>query len=85
MADRSHSRVSLMLTGGVVTNDFRTALFAAANRAGMTVNEYVLHAAADRLKAGGAAISGLFRPGDLAGHNDNSPSHDDRRQASASR
>lgn len=81
MADRSHSRVSLMLTGGVVTNDFRTALFAAANRAGMTVNEFVLHAAADRLMAGGAAISGLFRPGDMAGDNDNSLSSIHRHQA----
>ncbi|WP_461382567.1 hypothetical protein [Devosia indica] len=74
MSDRSQSRASLMLTGGVVTSGFRAALFAAANRAGMTVNEYVLHAAAERLQASGAAIDGLFHPGDLAGHNDNSPS-----------
>lgn len=57
--------VNLMLTGGRVTSTFRAALFAAANRGGVSVNEFVLTAAAKRLQASGSEFSGLFRPSDL--------------------
>jgi hypothetical protein len=66
---RSHdgsgkSSVALMLTGGRVLAGFRASLFAAANRAGMSVNEFVLRAAGDQLLAGGADFPGVFEPGD---------------------
>lgn len=57
--------VNLMLNGGRVTSTFRAALFAAANRAGVSVNEFVLTAAAEKLQASGSDFTGLFRPGDL--------------------
>lgn len=65
--------VALMLTGGRVTAGFRAALFAAASRAGVSVNEFVLTAAAEKLRASGQHFSGLFEPGDLPDTNDNSP------------
>ena len=37
--------VNVMLTGGRVTSSFRQALFLAAGRSGMTVNEFALRAA----------------------------------------
>ncbi|WP_085034088.1 hypothetical protein [Ensifer aridi] len=57
--------VNLMLNGGRVTAGYRAALFDAANRAGMSVNEFVLTAAAEKLKASGRQFSGVFRSGDL--------------------
>jgi hypothetical protein len=57
--------VALMLNGGRVTSTFRTALFDAAQRQGMSANEFVLMACAERLKASGREFSGVFRPGDL--------------------
>ena len=57
--------VSVMLSGGRVTQDFRASLFAAAGRSGKSVNEFVLLAAAEKLKAAGAPFSGVFRSGDL--------------------
>lgn len=56
----------LFLNGARVTADFREALFDASNRAGVTVNEFVLTAAAEKLQRSGARIPGLFRKGDLA-------------------
>lgn len=44
---------------------FRENLFDAANRSGMTPNEFVLQAAAEKLKATGRSFSGVFAPGDL--------------------
>ena len=63
--------VNVMLNGGRVTSGFRAALFAAASRAGVSVNEFVLTAAAEKLRASGSQFSGLFEPGDLLDLNDN--------------
>lgn len=63
--------VNVMLNGGRVTSGFRTALFAAASRAGVSVNEFVLTAAAEKLCASGSRFSGVFEPGDLPDLNDN--------------
>lgn len=57
--------VNVMLNGGRVTAGFRSALFDAAGRAGVSVNEFVLTAAAEKLQASGLAFSGVFWPGDL--------------------
>ncbi|MEY9531169.1 hypothetical protein [Sinorhizobium fredii] len=57
--------VNVMLNGGRVTSGFRAALFASAGRAGLSVNEFVLTAAAEKLLALGSEFSGLFEPGDL--------------------
>jgi len=57
--------VNVMLNGGRVTSGFRAALFAAASRAGTSVNEYVLQATAEKLHASGNQFSGVFEPGDL--------------------
>ncbi|MBO9168348.1 hypothetical protein [Rhizobium sp. L245/93] len=58
--------VAVMLSGGRVTNGFREALFDAANRVGMTPNQFVLQAAAEKLKVSGRSFSGVFHPGDFA-------------------
>lgn len=63
--------VNVMLNGGRVTSGFRAALFAAASRAGVSVNEFVLTAAAEKLRASGSQFSGVFEPGDLPDLNDN--------------
>jgi hypothetical protein len=65
--------VALMLTGGRVTASFRAELFAAASRAGVSVNEFVLQAAAEKLRATGKTFSGLFESGDIPDTNDNQP------------
>lgn len=57
--------VNLMLNGGRVTSTFRAALFAAANRAGVSVNEFVLTAAAEKLLRTGSQFTGIFESGDL--------------------
>lgn len=68
--------VALMLTGGRVTSGFRAALFAASSRAGISVNEFVLTAAAEKLRASGQCFSGLFETGDLPDTNDNTRQED---------
>jgi hypothetical protein len=61
-----HERlVNVLLRGGRVTATFREALFDAANREGISANEFVLQAAAEKLLASGRHFSGLFNPGDL--------------------
>ena len=55
--------VPLMLTGGRVTAAFRASLFDAADRAGVSVNEFVISAAAEKLSRSGASFPGVF-PGD---------------------
>ena len=65
------SIVNVMLNGGRVTAGFRAALFAAASRAGVSVNEFVLTAAAEKLRTAGSQFSGVFEPGDLLDLNDN--------------
>jgi hypothetical protein len=59
--------VNLFLNGGRVTSGFRSSLFDAASRAGVSVNEFVITAAAEKLVSSGATIPGIFRPGDLTG------------------
>lgn len=63
-SDNSRS-VAIMLTGSKVTAGFRSSLFSAANRCGMSVNEFVITAAAEKLKASGEQFPGVFRPGDI--------------------
>ncbi|WP_246715946.1 hypothetical protein [Aurantimonas sp. DM33-3] len=55
----------LFLNGARVTSDFREALFDAANRAGITPNEFVITAAAEKLARSGASFPGVFRAGDV--------------------
>ncbi|WP_206118655.1 hypothetical protein [Rhizobium laguerreae] len=52
--------VALSLTGGRVTKGFREALFDGAARAGISVNEFVLLAAGDKLVALGRDFPGVF-------------------------
>lgn len=66
--------VALSLNGGRVTQAFRAALFAAASREGVTVNQLVIQSAAERLRAAGARFSGVFTPGDLPIHRSRTPS-----------
>ncbi|MBO0906531.1 hypothetical protein [Jiella sonneratiae] len=68
MSDNSHSQaaVPLFLNGARVTSGFRSALFDAANRAGVTVNEFVISAAAEKLARSGSSFPGVFRAGDLS-------------------
>ncbi|KQV39180.1 MULTISPECIES: hypothetical protein [unclassified Rhizobium] len=63
--DQEHL-VPVLLRGATVTEGFRENLFDAANRAGVTPNEFCLLAAAEKLKASGRRFSGLFRPGDVS-------------------
>ena len=66
MPDRSKSATAqLFLKGARVTSDFRNELFDAANRAGISPNEYVITAAAEKLAACGRRFPGVFRRGDL--------------------
>lgn len=69
----SPKKVPILLRGGRVTEPFRDAVFRAANRAGMSVNEFVLTCAARQLRQAGASFPGVFEAGDLdlEGSNDN--------------
>ena len=58
--------VNLCLNGGRVTSGFRSSLFDAANRAGMSVNEFVITAAAEKLMQRGMSFPGVFRKGDVS-------------------
>lgn len=62
---RADSIVALALSDARVTLGFRTALFDACARAGVTAHEFLLTAGAEKLRAAGADFSGVFRPGDL--------------------
>ncbi|MBB4505979.1 hypothetical protein [Rhizobium leguminosarum] len=64
-SDARETKGFLMLQGARVTSSFRESLFDAANRAGITPNEFVLQAAAEKLAASGRQFSGLFNPGDM--------------------
>ncbi|MEA3533226.1 hypothetical protein [Rhizobium sp. CC-YZS058] len=59
-------RVPVMLRGANVMESFRESLFDAANRAGITPNEFVIEAAAEKLMRSGRRFSGVFRKGDLS-------------------
>lgn len=52
--------VSITLNGGKVCEGFRTALFDAAGRQGKSVNELVLEAAGESLKAAGYRFPSVF-------------------------
>ncbi|MEF2547988.1 hypothetical protein VQ045_12530 [Aurantimonas sp. E1-2-R+4] len=67
--------VNLFLNGGRVTSGFRSSLFDQANRVGMSVNEFVITAAAEKLVQCGANFPGVFHKGDLP------PTHDRARAA----
>lgn len=56
----------MLLSGARVTASFRESLFDAANRAGITPNEFVIEAAAEKLMRSGRRFSGVFRKGDLS-------------------
>ena len=58
--------VPVALRGAHVMETFRDNLFDAANRAGMSPNEFVLQAAAEKLARSGKQFSGLFHPGDIS-------------------
>lgn len=58
--------VPVALNGGRVTSGFRAALFDAAARRGISVNELVLRATAEKLRDAGGHFSGVFHPGDMA-------------------
>ena len=59
--------VPVALNGGRVTSGFRDALFSTAARCGISVNELVLRATAEKLHAAGEHFSGVFHPGDFTG------------------
>ena len=61
------SIVPVALNGGRVTSGFRDALFSTAARCGISVNELVLRATAEKLLAAGEHFSGVFHPGDMTG------------------
>lgn len=56
----------IMLRGGRVTGSFKENLLDAANRAGMSANEYVLQCAAEKMKRSGRQFSGIFHPNDMS-------------------
>ncbi|XOK11616.1 hypothetical protein ACI6PO_00510 [Agrobacterium tumefaciens] len=57
--------VNLMLRDNRVTAGFRSALFDATRREGLSVNEFVLRAAAEKLRASGRDFPGVFSSGDF--------------------
>lgn len=65
-AKRSKTKiVNLMLRENRVTAGFRSALFDATQREGLSVNEFVLRAAAEKLRASGRDFPGVFSSGDF--------------------
>lgn len=58
--DNPSRPVSITLNGGKVCEGFRTALFDAAGRQGKSVNELVLEAAGEALKAAGYHFPSVF-------------------------
>lgn len=57
---------NLLLNGSQVTAGFREALFDAAGKSDLTLNEFVIARAAERLAADGYEFPGVFEAGDLA-------------------
>lgn len=55
----------LFLNGSRVNAEFRDTLLDAANRAGMSVNEFVITAAAKELARRGVSFPCIFAKGDL--------------------
>lgn len=65
-AYRKSATAQLFLKGARVTSDFRDELFDAANRAGVSVNEFCITAAAEKLEAHGRSFVGVFSRRDFA-------------------
>lgn len=61
----SASQAQLHLAGARVNAEFRDALHDAANRAGVTPNEFAIVAAAEKLARCGRSFPGVFRKGDF--------------------
>ena len=59
--------VQVALKGGGVLDTFRSALFSAARREGVGVNEFVLRSAGERLQRSGYRFNGVFEIDDLTG------------------
>lgn len=59
------AQAQLFLNGARVNAEFRDALHDAANRAGVTPNEFAIVAAAEKLARGGRTFPGIFRKGDF--------------------
>lgn len=59
--------VQIGLNGGRVLDTFRSALFSAAGREGVSVNEFVLRSAGERLQRDGYRFNGVFEIDDLPG------------------
>lgn len=62
---QSRERVPVTLAGGRVLQEFRDGLFSAANRAGMSPNEFALRAVAEKLTSRGQELPGIFEVGDI--------------------
>lgn len=63
---QANALTPVALNGARVTSSFRDALFDAANRRGISVNEFVLLATGEKLRSAGACFGGVFRPGDMS-------------------
>lgn len=59
------TQAHLHLAGARVNAEFRDALHDAANRAGVTPNEFAIVAAAEKLVRMGRTFPGVFRKGDF--------------------
>jgi hypothetical protein len=59
--------VQVALKGGGVLDSFRSALFLAARKEGVPVNEFVLKSAGERLQRAGYPVTGVFEMDDLTG------------------
>lgn len=59
--------VQVALRGGGVLDSFRSALFLAARKEGVPVNEFVLKSAGERLQRAGYRFNGVFEMDDLTG------------------
>lgn len=65
MSAQRETRAEVYLRPATVTSSFRESLFDACQREGVTPNEFLLVAAAEKLKAKGRQFSGIFKANDL--------------------
>ena len=59
------ARVKIPMDAAPVLASFRDEIHVAAHRAGMSIGEFALWSAAQRLQRAGHDFAGLFEPGDL--------------------
>jgi hypothetical protein len=59
------ARVKIAMDAAPVLASFRDEIHVAAHRAGMTIAEFALWSAAERLQRAGRSFAGLFEPGDM--------------------